>query len=240
MKRKLLATIAAVCLSLTACNSTEETKNVKAKEKTEKSVEQKTDTANQKVKEVKSASTVEQLSQDHNVSIEGDGKNSSDFFELKSGFVIADVEHTGKSNAILHLKDEQGNDAGTLSNFIGNGKQKKLVVIKESGKYFIDALADGHWSANMSQSIPMDKVVTTPGVVSGHGSDVIFVKLEKGLKEFHGVHNNGKSNFIVHLNDNTLFNEIGNADTTKKMPVKENGIHIFTIQADGDWTIEVK
>lgn len=44
----------------------------------------------------------------------------------------------------------------------------------------------------MSQSIPMDKVVTTPGAVSGHGSDVVFVKLEKGLKEFHGIHNNGK------------------------------------------------
>ena len=41
MKKRLLATIATVCLSLTACNSTEETKNVKAKEKTEKSVEQK-------------------------------------------------------------------------------------------------------------------------------------------------------------------------------------------------------
>ena len=25
----------------------------------------------------------------------------------------------------------------------------------------------------------------------------------------------------------------------RKVPVKENGIHIFTIQADGDWTIEV-
>lgn len=51
---------------------------------------------------------------------------------------------------------------------------------------------------------------------------------------------NGESNFIVELNDSIVFNEIGAADTTKKMPVKENGIHIFTIQADGDWTIEVK
>lgn len=135
MKKRLLATIATVCLSLTACNSTEETKNVKAKEKTEKSVEQKTDTANQKVEEVKSASTVEQLSQDHNVSIEGDGKNSSDFFELKAGFVIADVEHKGKSNAILHLKDEQGNDAGTLSNFIGM-VNKKISCYKREWKVF--------------------------------------------------------------------------------------------------------
>ncbi|MGQ0518040.1 hypothetical protein ACT453_51065, partial [Bacillus sp. D-CC] len=62
---------------------------------------QKTDAANQKVKEVKSASTVEQLSQDHNVSIEGDGKNSSDFFELKAGFVIADVEHKAKHTVAI-------------------------------------------------------------------------------------------------------------------------------------------
>lgn len=33
MKKKLLATIAAVCLSLTACNSTEQTKDVQANEK---------------------------------------------------------------------------------------------------------------------------------------------------------------------------------------------------------------
>ncbi|CRG03818.1 Uncharacterised protein [Streptococcus pneumoniae] len=66
------------------------------------------------------------------------------------------------------------------------------------------------------------------------------MKLEKGLKELHGVHKNGESNFVVDLNDSMIFNEIGAADTTKKVPVKENGIHIFTIQADGDWTIEVK
>ena len=62
-----------------------------------------------------------------------------DFFELKSGFVITckDKLFAG-SNAILELKDEQGNDAGSLSNFIGNGKEKRLVLIKKSGKYFIN------------------------------------------------------------------------------------------------------
>ena len=40
-------------------------------------------------------------------------------------------------------------------------------------------MADGHWKVNMSQSIPIDKVVTAPGTISGHGSDVVFVKLEK-------------------------------------------------------------
>ncbi|MDR2995244.1 MAG: hypothetical protein LBV11_15755 [Bacillus cereus] len=33
MKNKLLATMAAVCLSLTACNSTEQTKDIQADEK---------------------------------------------------------------------------------------------------------------------------------------------------------------------------------------------------------------
>ena len=81
-------------------------------------------------------------------------------FELKSGFVIAEVEHTGESNAILELKDEQGNDSGSLSNFIGNGKEKRVVLLNKSGKYFINPMADGHWKVNMSQSIPIDKVVT--------------------------------------------------------------------------------
>ncbi|WP_433772333.1 hypothetical protein [Bacillus wiedmannii] len=240
MKNKLIVTIAAVCLSLTACNSTEQTKDVQANEKKDKNEEQQTATTSPKAKEITEKSTVERLSQDHNVSLEGDGENASDFFELKSGFVIAEVEHTGESNAILELKDEQGNDAGSLSNFIGNGKEKRLVPIEKSGKYFINPTADGHWKVNMSQSIPMDKVITTPGTISGHGSDAVFVKIEKGLKELHGVHMNGESNFIVELNDSMVFNEIGTADTTKKMPVKENGIHIFTIQADGDWTIDVK
>ncbi|PFQ44383.1 hypothetical protein COK05_16980 [Bacillus cereus] len=240
MKKKLLATMAAVCLSLTACNSTEQTKDIQADEKKDKNTEQQTATTSPKAKEIKEKSAVERLSQDHSVSLEGDGANSSDFFELKSGFVIAEVEHTGESNAILELKDEQGNDSGSLSNFIGNGKEKRVVLLNKSGKYFINPMADGHWKVNMSQSIPMDKVVTAPGTISGHGSDVVFVKLEKGLKELHGVHKNGESNFVVDLNDSMIFNEIGAADTTKKVPVKENGIHIFTIQADGDWTIEVK
>lgn len=162
MKKRLLATIATVCLSLTACNSTEETKNVKAKEKNREECRTKNWHSKSKVEEVKSASTVEQLSQDHNVSIEGDGKNSSDFFELKAGFVIADVEHKGKvmQSFIWKMNREMMREHFlTLLEMVN----KKLVVIKESGKYFIDALADGHWSANMSQSIPMDKVVTTPG-----------------------------------------------------------------------------
>ena len=53
MKKKLLATIVAVCLSLTACNSTEQTKDVQANEKKDKNTEQQTATTSPKAKEIK-------------------------------------------------------------------------------------------------------------------------------------------------------------------------------------------
>lgn len=43
-------------------------------------------------------------------------------------------------------------------------------------------MADGHWKVNMSQSIPIDKVVTAPGTISGHGCDVVLWNLKKVWK----------------------------------------------------------
>ena len=42
MKNKLLVALATVCLSLTACNSTEQTKDVQANEKKDNNVEETT------------------------------------------------------------------------------------------------------------------------------------------------------------------------------------------------------
>ncbi len=60
--------------------------------------------------------------------------NSSDFLSNKIRICIAEVEHTGESNANLELKDEQ---LMTLVHFEFIGKERKNVCfIKQEWKIF--------------------------------------------------------------------------------------------------------
>ncbi|MFH5181914.1 hypothetical protein ACHHV8_04355 [Paenibacillus sp. TAB 01] len=170
--------------------------------------------------------------------VSGKGNTATDPFTLKAGFVVVDGSHTGNSNFALQFMDSSGGTKKLLVNEIGNYKGKTLALIPKSGDYLFNVSADGKWNLSLSQVIPSE-VPNAPTSLKGSGDDVVFVNLQKKLTKFTFNHS-GSSNFVVMLNGrNLLVNEIGNYEGSKAQSINDAGPYAISVQADGDWSIDI-
>jgi lipopolysaccharide export LptBFGC system permease protein LptF len=81
--------------------------------------------------------------------------------------------------------------------------------------------------------------------ISGKGDKVETVRLNKGLAIF-SISHSGSRNFIIWLKDQSgknielLVNDIGSYNGQKTATLREDGTYILEVQANGNWTINVK
>lgn len=84
------------------------------------------------------------------ISLSGNGKEATDFFNLERGLVKFTLTHDGDSNFIVWLMDSKGNREDLLVNEIGGFEGSKAIGISSSGVYLLDIAADGNWRIEMS------------------------------------------------------------------------------------------
>lgn len=149
-----------------------------------------------------------------------------------------EASDAGNSNFIIHMYNETGDFEEYVVNEIGPYKGKSLVVIPEDGKYMLKVESDGSWKADIKQSIP-ENIKSAPVKLSGKGNDVVFAKLQSKLTRFTSKHT-GESNFVVRLNDSGLVNEIGNYSGSTAEKIDTDGIYVFSVEADGQWSIDIE
>lgn len=173
------------------------------------------------------------------ITLSGKGDQASEFFELHSGFAVINATSTGDSNFIVHMLDESGQNEESLINEIGTYKGKSFVMIPSDGKYMLNVESEGSWTAKITQTVPAN-IKSAPTKLTGKGNDVVFVNLQAKLTKFSFKHV-GESNFIVHVNDGiSLVNEIGNYSGSTAKTVDSDGIYIFSVEADGQWSINIE
>ena len=86
------------------------------------------------------------------VTLTGEGKKATEFFELEKGLSVVEFEHDGSSNFIVMLLDGDGDTVEYLANEIGSFEGSSAIKIDESAAYLLDVDADGSWSIGFSSS----------------------------------------------------------------------------------------
>ena len=93
------------------------------------------------------AATVAPLPAPVALALSGRGQQATAKFTLPAGLVVFEMKHDGKSNFIVHLLNDQGQQVtGSLVNAIGTFDGSKAVQIPKMGTYLLDIAADGNWS----------------------------------------------------------------------------------------------
>lgn len=176
---------------------------------------------------------------DEAIHLKGKKDQATEFFHLNSGIAILEATDNGDSNFVIYLYDETGDYKKLIVNEIGPYKGKSLVVLPEEGKFMLKVESDGSWKVDIKQSIP-DNIKSAPIKLSGKGNDVVFAKLQSKLTRFTSKHT-GESNFAVKLNDSLLLvNEIGNYSGSTAEKIESDGIYVFSVEADGQWSIDIE
>lgn len=171
--------------------------------------------------------------------VSGSGDSATDTFDLEAGMTIIEASHSGERNFIAELKDENGNSVELIVNDIGNYSGQKAVTVPTADAYYLEIDADGSWDFEIDQVIP-NSGESMPGTIESSGDDVVFVKMESGNHRLSFTHS-GERNFIVMLNNqNLLVNDIGSYEGNQTQQVDNDGIYMFNVEADGDWSITVE
>ena len=84
------------------------------------------------------------------VTLTGEGKKATEFFELEKGLWVVEFEHDGSSNFQVKLLDGDGDTVDYLANEIGSFEGSSAIKIDESAAYLLDVDADGSWSIGFS------------------------------------------------------------------------------------------
>lgn len=95
-------------------------------------------------------------------------------------------------------------------------------------------------------STPIPAPTHTPQQFTGSGQQTSpQFQLSSGLVTFHFTHD-GQGHFAIWLLDNQgnridlLVNTIGPFDGSKALGIQKPGLYLLNIQADGNWTVEIK
>ncbi|WP_342549385.1 hypothetical protein NST69_11720 [Paenibacillus sp. FSL P2-0089] len=186
-----------------------------------------------------SAAATPAPAKDEVIHLKGKKDQATEFFYLNSGIAIIEATDNGDSNFVIYMYDETGDTKKMLVNEIGPYKGKSLAVIPDGGKYMLKVESDGSWKADIKQSIP-ENVKSAPVKLSGKGNDVVFARLQSKLTRFTSKHT-GESNFAVKVNDSLLLvNEIGNYSGSTAEKIESDGIYVFSVEADGQWSIDIE
>lgn len=173
------------------------------------------------------------------IHLSGQGDTATDEIELKAGWATFTATHTGGSNFATHLQDEMGNDLELLVNTIGGYDGTIFAQIPADGTHYLNVKADGEWDFTVHQTPPAE-MDQAPGTFEGTGDDVVFFNIKNDNYKFTFDHT-GESNFAVHLNGvNLLVNEIGNYNGSTRQSLQDDGMYLFSITADGDWSIKIE
>jgi len=186
--------------------------------------------------------------QPERITLSGSGPEATRPFELEPGLSVFFMAHEGSSNFIVDLLDEDGNSAAPmgLANVIGGFSGSTPVQIQRGGQYLLDVQADGRWQFIILQPRVQDAPDTRRFSDDSPAATSLF-RLSGGLHRVELTHE-GDGNFIVDLLDENgasavpmgLVNEIGPFEGSRAVRVPEDGIFLFSVEADGPWTITVE
>jgi hypothetical protein len=174
----------------------------------------------------------------------GTGSAVSGLFMLEGGFIVFDSEHSGSSNFIVTLLNEQGDLVELVVNTIGDYEGVRGFSIPP-GRYLLDIDADGSWQVVILQ--PRDDSGIRPPVnIIGDG-DAVWGPLQLSSDVFviASWDHIGESNFIVWLfrSDGAqielVVNEIGDTSGSTVLSIPSTGIYYMDVHSEGSWTIEV-
>jgi hypothetical protein len=182
------------------------------------------------------------------VAFSGSGPEATRLFQLESGLTVIEMRHQGNSNFIVDLLDQNGNSVAPMgvANVIGPFRGSTPVQIRRSGRYLLDVQNAGNWQIVVKQPRADNAPKTTRFSGNSQQATQLF-ELSGGLHRVQMTHQ-GNSNFIVDLLDENgasvvpmgLVNEIGPFDGSRAMQVPDDGIYLFSVQANGPWTITVE
>ena len=180
------------------------------------------------------------------ITLTGSGQQATSKFTLKKGLSIFKIKHTGGNrNFTAYLVDGSGEELNLLANEIGSANVSKATNIRSDGDYLLNVNADGNWEITIEQPRSNNASSTRTFTGSGQQATELF-NLDKGLKTFKITHTGKSGNFTVYLVDNEgndldlLANEIGAANTSKAVGIRESGIYLLNVNADGDWSITIQ
>lgn len=178
--------------------------------------------------------------------IEGSGATVTESFQGDLGPIVLDYEHSGSSNFIVELWDEDlGERAAIPVNEIGAVDGMVAVPVPAS-TYSLDVDADGAWSVTVAHPFPDPELEAhhPPCHAGGEGSTVVGPVMIDGSVTVTGEHE-GESNFIVRLmNDDAessfdqtiVFNEIGTFEGETR--VRHDGLALVAVEAGGAWRLK--
>jgi hypothetical protein len=178
------------------------------------------------------------------ISLSGVGQQASHKFQLQQGLAIFKLTHNGSANFIVQLLDSNGKTIDYVVNEIGSFDGSKAEGIQNAGTYILDIQADGNWTVTIQQPRPTTAPSTTSFRGKGQVATQLF-RMRSGLKTIKMTHD-GTANFIVQILDNNgnavdyIVNEIGKFNGSKAEGIQNDGIYLFDIQADGNWTISIQ
>jgi hypothetical protein len=175
------------------------------------------------------------------IKLTGKGTRVSKKFTLTEGLAVFSMTHRGHSNFIVDLRSTDGSVDENLVNEIGNFKGSWPLFLDSAATYLLKVDADGPWTFTITQPRPTNVPTVTSFSGKGKTATQLFY-LESGMKTVTLKHS-GKSNFIVDVygaaNEN-LVNEIGNFDGSTVLDVSDSGGAIFSVEADGKWSISIE
>ncbi len=177
----------------------------------------------------------------------GSGTKVTPKFQLKAGLAaFRATSKSGQNNFIAELRDDQGGLVDLAANEIGPSSSSRLTAIKRDGTFVITVDYEGAWTIEVSNpGNVLDNPITAPTSISGTGTMITRpLSLPKGLLTITYT-SKGKDNFIVELHDSRgAFvdlgaNEIGNSSGSRAISVPADGVYIFSVEFDGQWSFNL-
>ncbi len=182
------------------------------------------------------------------ITLSGSGPEATRPFQLEEGLTVIEMSHQGNANFIVDILDENGNSVAPMgvANVIGPFQGSTPVQITQSGQYLLDVQNAGNWQIEVTQP-RADSAPETKSFSGNSAQATQLFELSGGLHRVELTHQ-GDANFIVDLLDENgasvvpmgLVNEIGPFDGSRAMTVPGDGIYLFSVQANGPWTITVE
>jgi hypothetical protein len=181
------------------------------------------------------------------IALSRSGPEATRPFQLQSGLTVIRMEHQGNANFIVDLLDQNGNSVAPMgvANVIGAFQGSTPVQITRGGQHLLDVQAGGQWQITVEQPRAASAPKTTSFSGNSQQATELF-ELSGGLHRVQMTHQ-GDGNFIVDLLDENgasvvlmgLANEIGPFEGSRAMQVPDDGIYLFSVQANGPWTIRI-
>jgi hypothetical protein len=166
--------------------------------------------------------------------------------QLNAGLTLIRSRHNGQRNFIVQLLDKDAKTIDLVANVIGAYDGTKAIRVPVVGQYTLNIQADGNWTIDILQPGPAELAQNAklPQTFSGQGAQITpFFAAQTGALRL-ALKHDGSRNFIVILLDSRgqtvdlSANVIGTYEGSKIVRIPANGVYLFTVTADGAWSID--